>query len=77
MRIRRLRVMTLAATVMAAGMVFQATACIAPALNFAMAAFDVCSILGPNCTLGPFGFCGSNLTNEDDLLLDCPPVGTP
>jgi len=72
-----MRMFTLAATVLTAGMVFQLGACLTNGAIIGMAGFDFCSLLGPNCTLGPFGFCGSNLTAADDLLVDCPPPLTP
>lgn len=68
---RRKRMLTLAAALLTAGMVFQ-TQCIATAANIALAGLDFCSLIGPNCTLGPIAPCGDPTTRDDDLLIDCP-----
>src|SRR5438552_15226255 len=46
--------------------------CGAGIFNGLLATVDFCSVLGPDCTLGPIAPCGDPNTTIDDLLLDCP-----
>jgi len=70
---RRMRKAAFVAMCAGIGIVFQfGGSCIATSLTIGMSAIDFCSLLGPNCTLGPIAFCGNPLVIEDNLLVDCP-----
>lgn len=68
---RRLRAMTVFAAVVTSGVLIQG--CLPAVLNIGLAGIDFCSLLGPNCVLGPIAPCGNPNTTADDLLVDCPP----
>ena len=64
----------LAAMFTSVGFLFQFAFCIPTGLTMGSAAIDFCSLLGPDCTLGPIAFCGNPNTPLDNLLVDCPGV---
>jgi len=54
------------------GTLSQLGGCFAAGFNNMLAAIDFCSVLGPDCVLGPIAPCGDPDTPLDDLLTDCP-----
>ncbi|MCK6483248.1 MAG: hypothetical protein HUU22_07275 [Phycisphaerae bacterium] len=65
--------LTVVAAVALCSTVLQLGGCMTAGINGLLATFDFCAVLGPDCTLGPIAPCGDPTTDEDDLLLDCPP----
>lgn len=63
--------------VLSGGLMAQFGGCILTGLGGSiLGALDFCSLLGPDCVLGPLAPCGDPATAEDDLLVDCPaPTG--
>ena len=66
--------------VLCAGVLMQLGPCGSALFSGFLASIDFCSILGPDCTLGPISPCGNPNDQLDNLLLDCPgetlPPGT-
>jgi len=71
---RWMRKAAVAAVFTGVGVVFQLGSCIATSINIGLSAIDFCALLGPDCTLGPIAPCGSPLSPQDNLLVDCPGV---
>ena len=76
------RLKLILAAALAGGVATQFGGCSTALLNGALASFDFCAILGPDCRLGPIAPCGATTCTTDaecqaarldDLLLDCPP----
>ncbi len=69
---RWMRKAAVAAMFTGVGVVFQLGSCIATSINIGLSVVDFCSLLGPDCTLGPIAPCGDPTVIEDNLLVDCP-----
>jgi len=70
---RRVRKAAFLAMCAGVGIAFQSIgSCVATSLTIASSIIDFCSLLGPDCTLGPIAPCGDPLNPADNLLVDCP-----
>jgi hypothetical protein len=74
---KKARLACIVAFVLTGGVMMQFGGCLTALASSGIAAIDFCSLLGPNCVLGPIAPCGDPTTTADDLLLDCPkPAGS-